>query len=268
MSRLIKASRVNVPSLRHYVKLDKNSLFKSDNPILKCITEKKEAAYGRSSTGRITSWHRQRGAKRMYRTLDLSSKPRTNLVLGVSYDPNRSAYNALCFDLHRKEFNATLAVGKITAGAVIQTGPNITDLKLGNRTQLSNIPAGTVINNILLPGREKSTYARAAGSFAELIQKTADKARVKLSSKKVVELPITSYATLGVVGNENWNLTVKGKAGRNRLLGRRPIVRGIAMNPVDHPHGGRTNGGRPWVTPWGLPCKSGFKLRKKKKANN
>jgi len=124
---------------------------------------------------------------------------------------------------------------------------------------------GTIINNISFGAYTKSKFVRSAGTYAQLIQINKKVAKIKLSSNKIITIPSNSYATIGMVSNEKHNLICLGKAGRKRNLNRRPIVRGIAMNPVDHPHGGRTNGGKPSVTPWGLPTKSKFYLKKKKK---
>lgn len=138
-------------------------------------------------------------------------------------------------------------------------------LKVGYQTNLSLIPAGSIISQISNKSLTKVNFIRSAGTYGQVIQVTPNTCKIKLPSNKIIQLPTSNFATVGSVWNEGHNLTVKGKAGRNFNLGRRPVVRGIAMNPVDHPHGGRTNGGIPSVTPWGLPTKSKFYLRPKKK---
>jgi large subunit ribosomal protein L2 len=138
------------------------------------------------------------------------------------------------------------------------------EIKLGYRTQLQNIPTGSIIHNIGHEFSSSTMYVKSAGTFGQLIQSDLKSSRIKLPSNKIIKVSVNSYASLGSVSNEKQNLICLGKAGRNRNLGRRPIVRGIAMNPVDHPHGGRTNGGRPSVTPWGLPTKGKFYLKKRK----
>jgi len=128
-------------------------------------------------------------------------------------------------------------------------------LRLGFRTLLKNIPTGTIINCLSLQKDKKVKYIRSAGTFGQIIQKNILSCHIKLPSNQIIIVSANSYATIGVISNLKNNLVVLGKAGRNRLMGHRPSVRGIAMNPVDHPHGGRTNGGRPSVTPWGIPTK-------------
>jgi large subunit ribosomal protein L2 len=120
---------------------------------------------------------------------------------------------------------------------------------------MSQIPAGSIIHSISLDYKKESSLVRSAGTFCQIVQKSLNQIKIKLPSGSVISCPSTSFATLGSVSNFQHNLTLIGKAGKNRLLGKRPSVRGIAMNPVDHPHGGRTNGGMPSVTPWGIPTK-------------
>ena len=142
--------------------------------------------------------------------------------------------------------------------------PDINELKLGYRTKIKNIPAGSVIHSLTINDNLKTQYIRSAGTFGQIVQRGLTKAKIKLPSKKIIEISVNNYATIGVMSNLVDNQRYIGKAGTNRLLGKRPTVSGIAMNPVDHPHGGRSNGGIPSVTPWGLPTKCGFYLRKKK----
>jgi large subunit ribosomal protein L2 len=192
------------------------------------------------------------------------NKSKISIVLGISYDPNRTNFASLSFDIERKKFFYSNALSKITSGSLRQIKENIAEIKLGYRSNLLKIPAGNLINNLCIPFNKKSTYIKAAGTFGQLIQVSKNVSRVKLPSGKILTINSKSFATLGTNSNEKHDLVNLGKAGRNRNKGRRPIVRGIAMNPVDHPHGGRTNGGKPSVTPWGLPTKSKFYLKPKK----
>jgi large subunit ribosomal protein L2 len=140
------------------------------------------------------------------------------------------------------------------------------NLYLGNRLQLKSIPIGSLVSNLAV-NKIKSTYIKSPGTYGQIIQKDFITSKIRLPSKKVISVSNINYATLGINNNAFRNKTTVGTAGRNRRVSKRPTTRGIAMNPVDHPHGGRTNGGCPSVTPWGLPTKCGFYLKKRKKQN-
>lgn len=264
--KIIPINPINNSS-RHHVKLSKFLLSKRVN-FLKALRTNYKQKFGKSSSGRISAWHRQRGAKRLYRHLNYSSRSSFNIILFNTYDPYRSAFNSCAFNLLSKKFSNRISTKASYPGTLIQTKNNLQYLKLGYQTNLKIIPAGSIVSQISNSTLNKINYIRAAGSYGQVIQVTPEISKIKLPSGKVIEVPISSSAVIGGVWNEKNNLTVKGKAGRNRNLGCRPTVRGIAMNPVDHPHGGRTNGGMPSVTPWGLPTKSKFYLRPKKTKNN
>lgn len=251
-------------SLRHHVKLSKFFLIKN-NKIVKNIFTKKVSRCGKKKhAGVITAWHKQKGAKKLYINLGFSSLSNNSIVIGVMHDPNRTGLVSLNFDLKNKTFFSSLCTSGIYPGFLIKSDLNIVELKLGFRTKLKTIPTGSMIHSIGKSSKiSSSVYARAAGAFGQLIQIDKKYAKIKLPSNKFLIESVNSYASLGSVSNKKHNLICLGKAGRSRKLGRRPIVRGIAMNPVDHPHGGRTNGGRPSVTPWGLPTKCKFYLKKK-----
>ena len=221
---------------------------------------------GRNSNGRITSRHQGGGHKQKYRIIDFRRDKRSipATVASIEYDPNRSARIALLnYDDGEKRY--ILAPVDLKVGDVIISGPEA-DIKPGNSLPLRSIPLGTVIHNIELKIGKGAQLARSAGTFAQLMSKEGKYSQVKLPSGEVRLVLQDCYATIGQVGNtdhENINI---GKAGRSRWLGRRPKVRGVAMNPVDHPHGGgegRTSGGRHPVTPWGIPTK-GYKTRTNK----
>lgn len=221
---------------------------------------------GRNSNGRITSRHQGGGHKQKYRIIDFRRDKRSipATVASIEYDPNRSARIAL-LNYADGEKRYILAPLDLKVGDMVISGPEA-DIKPGNSLPLRAIPLGTIIHNIELKIGKGAQLARSAGTFAQLMSKEGKYSQVKLPSGEVRLILQDCYATIGQVGNtdhENINI---GKAGRSRWLGRRPKVRGVAMNPVDHPHGGgegRTSGGRHPVTPWGIPTK-GYKTRTNK----
>lgn len=224
---------------------------------------------GRNANGRITCRHRGGGHKRHYRIIDFK-RDKTGIpakVASIEYDPNRSARIAL---LHYAdgEKRYILAPLRLSVGDTVMSGPDA-DIKPGNTLPLKNIPLGTHIHNIELRLGKGGQIVRSAGAYAQLMAKEDRYALVKLPSGEVRMVLLTCKATIGQIGNlmhENISL---GKAGRKRWMGRRPSVRGVAMNPVDHPMGGgegRSSGGRHPCTPWGKPTK-GYRTRKNKRSN-
>ena len=234
------------------------------------LTEGLPQKSGRNSYGRVTSRRRGGGHKKRYRVIDFKRQKNgvPAKVAHIEYDPNRSARIAL---LHYAdgEKRYILAPLGIKQGDMVQSGDNV-DIKPGNAMALARIPVGTVIHNIeLYPGRG-GQFCRAAGTYAQLVAKEGKYALLRLPSGEVRKVLATCCATVGQVGNVDHENVSLGKAGRNRWLGRRPKVRGVAMNPVDHPLGGgegRSSGGRHPVSPWGMPTK-GYKTRDKKKPSN
>ncbi len=224
---------------------------------------------GRNNQGRITVRFRGGGHKRKYRIIDFK-RDKWGVpakVAAIEYDPNRSARIAL---LHYAdgEKRYILAPEGLKVGDTVMSGPDA-EIKVGNALPLKNIPLGTFIHNVeLIPGKG-GQIARAAGTYAQLMAKEGDYAHIRLPSGEVRLIHVNCMATIGQVGNIDHENIVIGKAGRNRWLGRRPHVRGTAMNPVDHPHGGgegKTKGKHP-VSPWGW-CTKGMKTRKPKKASD
>jgi large subunit ribosomal protein L2 len=221
---------------------------------------------GRNSMGRITIRHRGGGHKRLYREIDFKRRKDgiPARVASIEYDPNRAANIAL---LHYAdgEKRYILAPQKLQIGDRIVSGPGA-EIKIGNTLPLNEIPLGTTIHNIELNAGHGGQMARSAGNYARLMAKEGKYAQMKLPSGEVRMVLLECRATIGQVGNlDHENLSI-GKAGRKRWLGKRPHVRGVAMNPVDHPHGGgegKSSGGRHPVTPWGMPSK-GYKTRRKK----
>jgi large subunit ribosomal protein L2 len=235
----------------------------------KSLTEGLTKKAGRNTYGRITSRRRGGGHKRLYRIIDFKRDKMdiTAKVATIEYDPNRSARIALLHYADGEKRYILAPVG-LSVGDTVVSGESA-DIKPGNTLTMAKIPVGMLIHNIELhPGRG-GQFCRAAGTYAQLVAKEGKYALLRMSSGEVRKVLATGFATIGQVGNIQHENIVLGKAGRNRWLGRRPKVRGVAMNPVDHPLGGgegRSSGGRHPVTPWGKPTK-GYKTRDKKKAS-
>lgn len=221
---------------------------------------------GRNNAGRITSRHRGGGHKRIYRMIDFK-RDKTDVparVASLEYDPNRSARIAL---LHYAdgEKRYIIAPMHLKVGDEVLSGPSA-DIKPGNAMPLRFIPLGTIVHNVELTKGRGGQLIRGAGTGAQLMAKEGDYAQLRLSSGEVRMIHLDCRATVGQVGNPDHENISLGKAGRSRWLGRRPRVRGVAMNPVDHPHGGgegKSSGGRHPSTPWGKPTK-GYKTRRQK----
>jgi large subunit ribosomal protein L2 len=232
----------------------------------KPLVEPLKSTGGRDAHGHLTSWWRGGGHKRMYRIIDFKRDKREipAKVTTVEYDPNRSSRIAL-LTYADGEKRYILQPNGLKVGDTIVAGTNV-DILAGNALPLRNIPLGTQIHNVeLRPGRG-GQIARSAGSSVQLVAKDGDYATVKMPSGETRKIFAECYATIGQVGNLDHENVSIGKAGRSRWLGKRPHVRGVAMNPVDHPLGGgegKTSGGRHPVTPWGLPTK-GYKTRNRK----
>lgn len=224
---------------------------------------------GRNNYGRVTAWHRGGGHKRRYRVIDFK-RDKENIpakVAGIEYDPNRSAHIALLHYVDGEK-RYIIAPAGLNAGDRVITS-DTADIKPGNCLRLSSIPLGTVVHNVELKPGKGGQLARSAGAGTQLIAKEGKHAILRLPSSEMRMVPLQCKATVGQVGNiEHENVSL-GKAGRKRWLGKRPHVRGVAMNPVDHPMGGgegRSSGGRHPCTPWGIPTK-GYRTRKPKSSD-
>jgi large subunit ribosomal protein L2 len=223
---------------------------------------------GRNTSGRITVWQRGGGHKRAYRIIDFK-RDKINIpctVETIEYDPNRTARIALLkyADGERRYILAPLG---LKVGDSLMSGPD-SEIRTGNTLPVKNIPLGTIIHNIELRPGEGGKIARSAGAYAQLVAKDGDMCQIKLASSEVRYIPADCMATIGQVGNVDWENISIGKAGRSRWVGRRPHVRGVAMNPVDHPLGGgegKSSGGRTPVSPWAKP--EGRKTRKNRKTD-
>lgn len=237
----------------------------------KSLTEFHSRPGGRNNNGRITSRYKGGGHKRLFRRIDFK-RDKAGVpakVARLEYDPNRSARIALLHYLDGEKRYILAPVG-LEPGAILQSGPG-SEIIPGNALPLSGIPLGTTIHNVELKPGKGGQLARSAGAFAQVMGRDGKYVQVRLTSGEMRRILGTCMATVGQVGNlDHGNVTI-GKAGRSRWLGRRPHVRGVAMNPVDHPHGGgegKAGQGNPHpVSPWGQPTK-GFKTRKKKKASS
>jgi large subunit ribosomal protein L2 len=234
------------------------------------LVEKKTKNGGRNNKGRITTRHRGGGHRQRYRVIDFKRNKDDvpGRVERLEYDPNRSAHIALVLyaDGERRYI---LAPRGVIAGVEIHNGSEA-PIKPGNALPLRNIPLGTVVHNIELKPGKGGQIARSAGCGVQLVAREGTHATLRLRSGEMRKVPADCRATIGEVGNSEHNLRSLGKAGATRWRGVRPTVRGVAMNPVDHPHGGgegRTSGGRHPVSPWGVPTK-GYKTRKNKRTDN
>src|SRR3954470_14500196 len=263
----LKTFKPITPSLRELVLVDRSDLWKG-KPV-KALTEGLRGHGGRNNTGRITMWQRGGGHKRAYRTIDFK---RTKFdiqgtVERLEYDPNRTAFIALV-KYEDGELAYILAPQRLKAGDSVVAGERV-DVKPGNAMPLRSIPVGTIVHNVELKPGKGGQIARSAGTYVQLVGRDSGYAQLKLGSGELRVVRGECLATIGAVSNPDQSNINLGKAGRNRWLGKRPAVRGVAMNPIDHPHGGgegRTSGGRHPVTPWGKPTK-GKKTRNNKKTD-
>lgn len=225
------------------------------------------ATAGRNNKGRITSRHKEAGAKKLYRIIDFKRKKYDipAKVEAIEYDPNRNCRIAL-LSYADGEKRYIIQPSGLKVGDVVASAEAGLDIKPGNAMKLKNIPVGTIVHNIELKPGKGAQMARSAGGYAQLMGKEERYVILRLPSGEMRQVLAECMATIGVVGNEDWANVTIGKAGRNRYRGIRPQTRGSAMNPVDHPHGGgegKKNSGRHPVTPWGKPTK-GAKTRRKK----
>lgn len=252
----LKHYKPTTPSQRELVLIDRSGLWKG-KPV-KALTEGLHGSGGRNNTGRTTVWSRGGGHKRRYRMIDFK-RGKFNVsgtVERLEYDPNRSAFIAL-IRYDDGDLSYILAPQRVKAGDKVIAGDRV-DVVPGNAMPMQNIPVGTIIHNVEMKPGKGGQIARAAGTYVQLVGKDAGFALLRLSSGERRMVRAECMATIGAVSNPDNQNTNLGKAGRKRWMGRRPVVRGVAMNPVDHPHGGgegRTSGGRHPVTPWGKPTK-------------
>ena len=259
----LKTYNPTTPSQRQLVIVDRSGLYKG--PPLKALTEGQHSTGGRNNNGRITSRFRGGGHKQAYRKIDFKRRGKLDMpatVERLEYDPNRTAFIAL-IKYQDGELAYILAPQRLGVGDSVISSEKA-DIKPGNALPLGAIPVGTIVHNIEIKVGKGGQIARSAGSYAQIVGRDQDYVILRLNSTEQRLVHGRCMATIGAVSNpDNMNTTI-GKAGRQRWRGRMPHNRGITMNPVDHPHGGRTKGGGHWTTPWGFPTK-GKKTRKNKR---
>ena len=265
----IRRLKPTSPARRYQTYLTRDELTKGAVPE-KSLLSPKIRISGRNNNGRITVRRRGGGHKRHYRIIDFKRNKigMPAEVTSIQYDPNRSAHIALV-KYEDGELRYIISPIGLLVGATILSGPEA-DILPGNTLPIQNILLGTQIHNIEMRPGKGGQMVRSAGTFAQLVAKDGDYAQVRMPSGEVRRFPLVCTATIGQVGNQEHENESLGKAGRSRWKGRRPKVRGVAMNPVDHPHGGgegKTSGGRHPVTPWGKPTR-GAKTRNNKRTQN
>ena len=263
----LKKYNPTTPSQRQLVLVDRSHLWKG-KPV-KTLTEGLSKSGGRNNQGRISMWHRGGGHKRSYRVVDFKRGKRgvPAIVERLEYDPNRTAFIAL-IKYEDGELSYILAPQRLAPGDTV-IADEMADVKPGNAMPLASMPIGTIVHNVEMKPGKGGQIARAAGTYVQLVGRDAGYAILKLKSGETRMLSAECMATVGAVSNPDNSNVSFGKAGRMRWKGRKPVVRGVAMNPVDHPHGGgegRTSGGRHPVTPWGKSTK-GKRTRSSKVSN-
>ncbi len=263
----LKSYSPTTPGRRGLIAIDRSELWKGAPE--KSLTEGLSKKGGRNNHGRITARRRGGGSKRLYRVVDFRRTKRDvpAKVERIEYDPNRSAFIAL-LRYEDGELSYILAPQRLGVGDTVISAAKA-DVKPGNAMPLSAVPVGTIIHNVELKAGRGGQIARAAGGYVQLVGRDGGYALLRLGSGEVRMVRGECMATIGAVSNPDNSNTKLGKAGRKRWLGKRPAVRGVAMNPIDHPHGGgegRTSGGRHPVTPWGKPTK-GARTRHNKKTD-
>ncbi|QCK87125.1 50S ribosomal protein L2 [Phreatobacter aquaticus] len=263
----LKTFKPITPSLRQLVLVDRSDLYKG-KPV-KTLTEGKSATGGRNNLGRITSRFRGGGHKKSYRLVDFKRRKvdMPAVVERLEYDPNRSAFIALV-KYADGELSYIIAPQRLAVGDQVVAGESV-DVKPGNCMPIANIPVGTIVHNVEMKIGKGGAVARSAGTYAQIVGRDEGYVILRLNSGEQRLVHGRCLATIGAVSNpDHMNVSI-GKAGRNRWKGLRPHNRGVAMNPIDHPHGGgegRTSGGRHPVTPWGFPTK-GKKTRSNKRTD-
>ena len=253
---VFKTIKPITPSQRHLIRLNKKHLNKK--PILKNKILGKKNSAGRNNSGKITIYHKGSGVKQKYRKINFY---RTNesigIVCSIEHDPNRNSFISAIFDFNTSEFFYIITPKNIKIGDIVKSGLEI-EPSLGSSLPISEIPTGIPIHNISPKRFEKAQISRAAGTFSVIKIKSENNAIIQLSSGEKRLISIKCFATIGEVSNEMYFLTQLGKAGHSRWLNKRPTVRGVAMNPIDHPHGGgegkKSGKSR---TPWGKPNQRG-----------
>ncbi len=253
----IKIFKPTTPSQRHLIQLDKKDLL-AKKPKLKASLIGNKTTSGRNHHGKITVRHKGGGHKKCYRKINFKRYSNTEgIICSIEYDPFRTSFIASVYDLTINKFYYIIAPKNLFIGDIIKSGL-IAEHKIGHCLPLSEIPTGSFIHNVSSKKSKPAEISRSAGTYSILTEKTFNSARIKLSSGEERFVSVDCIATIGIVSNENLFIEKLGKAGRARWLNKRPSVRGVAMNPIDHPHGGgegkKSGKG---ITPWGKPVRKG-----------
>ena len=264
----LKQFKPTTPGRRGLVLVDRSGLWKGKP--LKALTIGLHGKGGRNNLGRVTARRRGGGHKQSYRLVDFKRAKFdvSATVERLEYDPNRTAFIALV-RYEDGEMSYILAPQRLAVGDIVISGESV-DIRPGNTAPLKNIPVGTIVHNVEMKAGKGGQIARAGGGYVQLVGKDQGYAQLRLASGELRMVWAECLATIGAVSNPDQANIKLGKAGRKRWLGKRPSVRGVAMNPIDHPHGGgegRTSGGRHPVTPWGKPTK-GKRTRKNKRTDS
>jgi large subunit ribosomal protein L2 len=253
----LKTYNPTSPGRRQLITTDRSELW--NGAPVKTLTEGLTGKGGRNNHGRITAYHRGGGHKRTYRMVDFRRVKFDSVgtVERLEYDPNRTAFIAL-LKYDDGEMSYILAPQRLAAGDKVVSSLTTVDVKPGNAMPLERMPVGTIVHNVEMKPRKGGQIARSAGTYAQYVGRDQGWAILRLNSGEQRRVHGSCLATVGAVSNQDHSNTSIGKAGRSRWLGRKPVNRGVTMNPIDHPHGGgegRTSGGRHPVTPWGKPTK-------------
>ena len=254
----LRKVKPTTPGRRQLIKLNQKSLNLSKKPMLKNKVKGLKNSSGRNNSGRITAFHRGGGVKKRYRKINFNRTDNsTAIVCSLEHDPYRNAYIAAVFDFINNAFFYILAPKNLKVGDIVKSGLEV-EPSLGSSLPIAKIPIGTAIHNASPAPNKKAQISRSAGTFSMIKEKTEKYAVIELSSGEQRYVSSKCFASIGEVSKELYFLTNSGKAGRSRWLNRRPIVRGVAMNPIDHPHGGgegkKSGTSR---TPWGKPNRRG-----------
>jgi large subunit ribosomal protein L2 len=247
---------------RHLIQVDRSGLFKG-KPV-KSLVEGQSSNGGRGNTGRITSRRKGGGHKQAYRIIDFkrTKHDMPAVVERLEYDPNRTGFIAL-IKYQDGTLSYILAPQRLAVGDTVVSGASV-DVKPGNAMPVGAVPVGTIVHNVEVKPGAGGALARSAGNYVMVAGRDGANVIIKLKSGETRMIPASCMASVGAVSNPDHLNEIVGKAGRTRWKGFRPVSRGIARNPVDHPNGGRTNGGKHWATPWGKPTK-GYKTRTNKR---
>ena len=262
---MLQKLKPTTPSQRNLLRINNKHLRKK-KPLLKFKTKGKKNYAGRNNTGKITVNHKGGGHKRIYRKIEfINEKNSIGIVTSIEYDPNRTGHIASIYDFINRKYFYILAPEKLKIGDIIKSGTNA-EIFLGHSLPVSKVPEGTFIYNVSPTKNKHRQLCRAAGTYAQIIEKTAKSCKIKLKSNEIRQISNECFVTIGTVSNEHHYLQSIGKAGRSRWLNIRPTVRGVAMNPIDHPNGGgegkKSGKG---LTPWGKSLKNKKTSRSKNK---